>query len=305
MNIEVSITVAIPTKDRGDKICQTIRSILCGTVLPDEILVSDQSNNNNTYDAVAKMQSEVDGKIIRYVSLKGRKGLSANRNDVIKETQSDFLIFLDDDMEVEKEWLSNLMEEWIVTWNKKPVIISGMILPGDEFEDKEYVPSIRTSDQRKVYLEMSRDEDIFYGAYFGASTELFKSLGEKAFDEQLGVGADYPAAEDDDFAYRVLKAGIPIVYEPKIVASHHPLQRSWRKMRYNYSIGGGAFFAKHLLAGDFMMLYFFVKTLATNFLKFIKAIIFFKEPEGSARLFACFGLSLGFFKYLFSHISRR
>jgi GT2 family glycosyltransferase len=67
------------------------------------------------------------------------------------------------------------------------------------------------------------------------------------FDERLGPGTRFPAAEDNDLGLRLLEAGYRIVYDPEAVLYH----RTWRahgerlRVMWNYGRGQGAFFAKH------------------------------------------------------------
>ena len=76
------------------------------------------------------------------------------------------------------------------------------------------------------------------------------------FDERLGVGARFPGAEDNDFAFRLLESGYRIVYEPSVVLYH----RAWRSHRdivplyWNYGRGQGGYYGKYLSLHDRYML---------------------------------------------------
>jgi GT2 family glycosyltransferase len=68
-----------------------------------------------------------------------------------------------------------------------------------------------------------------------------------AFDERLGPGSRFPAAEDNDLGFRLLEAGFRIIYEPRAIVYH----RAWRprrdylKVRWLYGRGKGGFYGKH------------------------------------------------------------
>jgi GT2 family glycosyltransferase len=72
------------------------------------------------------------------------------------------------------------------------------------------------------------------------------------FDSRLGPGTRYPAAEDNDFAFRLLEAGFSIAYEPRAIVYH----RAWRsqeeslRLSWNYGCGQGAFYAKYFSFKD-------------------------------------------------------
>lgn len=294
----VTTSLLIPVRNAETTIIALLESILSGSKFPDEIIIIDQSDNDNTKNAVDNY-IEKRGIKINY-NKSPRRGLCANRNDCIEKANNEFLIFIDQDMTVDKDWLKNIIEEWEMNWQKGMVVISGRTLPGEEFGPADLVPSIQIGTERKIYRDRPTTTEVLYGAYFGAPKNLFSSLLPKPFDERLGVGTKFPGADDTDFAYRVIKQKYPIVFEPQILAYHHPVPRSWKKMRYDYSFGYGAFICKHLLNGDLRMLLDFSKFLVVSSVKMIKSLVKFEEPEGSARFLSIIGASKGFFIWLFN-----
>jgi GT2 family glycosyltransferase len=70
------------------------------------------------------------------------------------------------------------------------------------------------------------------------------------FDELLFT------AEDNDWAYRALRAGIPILYAPDAIVSHfHWRAASQLASTYlDYAWGQGNFYGKYLRRGDLLML---------------------------------------------------
>jgi cellulose synthase/poly-beta-1,6-N-acetylglucosamine synthase-like glycosyltransferase len=72
------------------------------------------------------------------------------------------------------------------------------------------------------------------------------------FDEELGAGARYRAAEDSDMLYRLLREGWSVVCTDEITVTHHDPRRGRERMRlhYGYGFGAGAQTAKHHAAGD-------------------------------------------------------
>ena len=286
------ISILVPQ----DTIFALFESIFKGSVVPDEVVVVDQSDNDATKLEVEKFESS-SGISVKYKKSK-RRGLCANRNDCIAEATGDFLIFIDQDMTVDKNWLKKIIEEWTNNWEQGFVVVSGRTLPGEEFEPNELVPSIQDAIDRKVHTQRPKTTEVLYGAYFGASKKLFESLKPKAFDERLGVGTKFPGADDTDFAYRVIQQNYPIVFEPQILAYHHPPPRSWRKMRYDYAVGIGAYIGKHLLLGDIKMIGDLARNIVVNLAKGTKAIFKNEEPEGSARLLASVGFISGFFRWI-------
>jgi glycosyltransferase involved in cell wall biosynthesis len=295
---KIKVSLVVPVRNGEKTIIALLKSIYSGSRCPDEVVLIDQSDNESTQNVIDDYIKLNKRNCIRYIR-SPRRGLCVNRNDCIKAAKYEFIIFVDQDMTVDYRWLELIVDEWVAKWDKKLVVISGRTLPGDQFKPTDLVPSIQESNERKVYRKRSKSAEVLYGAHFAASKDLFMSLKPKPFDERLGVGTKFPGADDNDFAYRVIRAGYPIVFEPKILAYHHPEPRSWRKMRYDYSIGYGAYMSKYLLEGDIIMIIDIFRCLIGNIAKGFRSLIKLQEPEGSARLLANLGLVNGFVRWIF------
>lgn len=293
------ISVAIPTRQRGEGVKPLLRSILEGSVLPDEIVIMDQSTDEATKDAVEEIRKEVPTDILRYFHT-NKRGLTTNRNDALNATKGDFILFADDDVTVDKYWIENALKEWVTNWDRGLVLITGRSLKGEEFNEDDLVPSIMESEERLITQGILQTDDVLYGNHFAASRETFYELGKKPWDERLGVGGKFLGAEDNDFAYRILRSGIPVVYEPSVMIIHHPPPRSWRRMRYTYSYGAGAFMAKHFLNKDWAIIRKFLHTFFIHLVKGFKSLLRLQEPECSGRFLAAIGLIVGFFAWTIS-----
>jgi|GEM_PF-4809921 len=303
------VSVIIPTRNNTRKIEHNIQSLLSGRICPDEIIVSDQSDNDETRKVTSRVISELDADRIKYIR-QSRTGLSANRNDALRHASGDFIVFVDDDVIVSKDCIALMLAEWSEVWNYKPVLITGRILPAPEFSEGDLVTALRQVDSRMVFDGKPSMHGVLIGAYFGGSKKLFELAGPSPFDEKLGLGARYPAAEDDEFAYNLQKKGLPVVYEPGIVVTHHTKRVSgWRRMRYTRSIGSGGAIAKHFLLGDYKIIFELARQFLVNLKKAVHALVRFNEPEGTSRLLASAGLLYGFTRWtiedIFNRASRR
>jgi glycosyltransferase involved in cell wall biosynthesis len=294
----VRVSVAIPTKNRPEKIRETVESILGGSRVPDEIVVSDQSTNEATRALVEQMRLAAGDERFVYVR-SSRPGSSGNRNDALRAASGDFIALVDDDIRVDPCWLENLLREWKENWAGGSVLISGRILPGDA-EAPFLDPGMRVSIVRTVFRKPPRTEDLLYGGAFAAPRELFDRLGPDPFDERLGVGSPFLAAGDEDFGYRALLAGFPVVYEPAITVTHYPEMARWRYSSFKRAYGGGAFFAKHILRGDWGLLRNFGWVLLVQVAKSFRSFFRFQAREGTTRLLAFAGLLTGFLAWAFS-----
>lgn len=100
----MKISVAIPTYNRGDLICQTIDSILNQTVKVDEIVIVDDGSTDNTQDIIATY-----GNKITYIMLPNA-GPAAARASAINLCSGDWIALCDSD----DLWLPKHIENFIL-----------------------------------------------------------------------------------------------------------------------------------------------------------------------------------------------
>ena len=96
-----AVSVVVATKDRGDKIRVTVASILQSDASQFEIIVVDQSEDDQTERA---LQSFFDNPRLRYMR-SSTQGVSVGRNIGIRMAESDLIFITDDDCEVPPECL--------------------------------------------------------------------------------------------------------------------------------------------------------------------------------------------------------
>jgi GT2 family glycosyltransferase len=91
------------------------------------------------------------------------------------------------------------------------------------------------------------DRDVLFPANMAFSPTLLERIGY--FDEHPSLRL---AGEDNEWAYRALRAGVPIVYDPDILVSHLAWQAadSLPGLYERYARGQGAFYGKHLRRAD-------------------------------------------------------
>jgi glycosyltransferase involved in cell wall biosynthesis len=295
---DVIVSVIISTRNGSRILRDVLADLLNGTRKPNEIVVLDQSDDDLTRNLVSEVQNSDKGQHVRYVA-SDRPGLCAHRNDAIRAAKGDFIASVDDDISVDENWLARMLDEWVGNWDKKPVLITGRILPDPGVEDTTLITATRTDSARHVYAGQPRMFNVLVGGQFGASRELYESLSPVPFDERLGVGSQFPGGDDDEFAYRVMKAGWPVVYEPSIVVVHRARPTTkWRHMMFTRAIGGGASMAKHVLRGDMFVLFKFFEFVVTQIVKSVKMIFTEGEPKASGCFVASVGATYGFLAWI-------
>ena len=222
-------SVILASRNRPDLMADTVASILCSTPLPDEIVVVDQSD---------RPHPGLPG--VRYIWTEAR-GLSRANNLGTREAKHDHLVFTHDDVLVEPDWYGRMLSALLQGGPR--TVVTGRVMAARESADG-FAPSLNASTTPAVY-EGVNARDVIWPMSLALHRSTLEAVG--GFDERLGPGTPYPAAEDNDLCRRLLEAGCRIVFEPSAVV-HHRAWRPWSEqasLRYDYGRGQGAFYAKH------------------------------------------------------------
>ena len=102
----MKISVIVATRSQPQYTNDAILSILNSTYRDFELLIVDQSTNNET-EEIAKMRMLSD-KRIRYFHI-ASKGLSKARNYGIKHSTAKIIVFTDSDCQAFNDWLEKIM----------------------------------------------------------------------------------------------------------------------------------------------------------------------------------------------------
>jgi GT2 family glycosyltransferase len=211
-------TIIIPTKDRAQILAQLLDSIVqleaVERILP-EIIVADNNSQDNTYEHV-ESRARCFPTAIRALKV-SRPGKSAAINDAVQAATGNVLAFLDDDVIVDKTWLTSLEEFF---QDGKYDVGQGIIRlqspAKDDPEVQKLVQRYRTIPKLEHDPKLAEVRSL-NGSNFFVSREVFDRVG--GFDERLGPGAS-GTSEDVEFALRLGRSGIGIGYVSKAVVYH-------------------------------------------------------------------------------------
>src|ERR1051326_8998788 len=109
------VSVVIPTKDRVEPLCQTIESVSSQTITPLQIIIIDQSSNTVPKDAVEKTWQKLGPPknfSLNYISDGTLSGSSTARNVGIDLARGDVILFLDDDVILEPDFIERMLEPY-------------------------------------------------------------------------------------------------------------------------------------------------------------------------------------------------
>jgi GT2 family glycosyltransferase len=233
---ETSLIVC--SRNRPDLLVETVSGILQGDEVPSELIIIDQSDERNSTLEVLRTGKPCD---IRYC-WSGTVGLSRANNEGVRLARHDCLVFTHDDVRVTATWFGVLVRALVGAGAS--TIVTGKVVPETSPDAGGFVPSTKVDESPRVY-----EGRIAEGVLYPMTMAMYRSVLEDVgvFDERLGPGTPYPAAEDNDLCHRLLESGYRIMYVPDAVLFH----RAWRPdrdflpLRWSYGRGQGAFYAKH------------------------------------------------------------
>lgn len=229
------VTVAVATAGRARSVARCLDAVLAGTLRPGELLVVDQSDDDETSDVVMKLRDRTQVPIV-YLRQE-RRGLSASRNAAIEAAGAPIVALTDDDCVPSPGWLSALVAGF-TRGGEAAQSVTGRVLPLGE-PTQGYAVSSRTDEERAEFSGFTYPWLVGTGANTAVVRERALDVG--GFDERLGVGTPGRAGEDLDFITRLLRAGAVIRFEPDALVYHERQSRERRRAtRSSYGRGVGA-----------------------------------------------------------------
>ncbi len=125
---EIRITVAVPTYNRAE----LLRQALAGITRQDfpaaryEVLVIDNNSRDHTREVIAAFAGATPAP--RHV-LETKQGLDHARNRALAEARGEIIVFADDDILVESDWLRQLTAPLLADWAHKIGAVGGEVVP--------------------------------------------------------------------------------------------------------------------------------------------------------------------------------
>jgi GT2 family glycosyltransferase len=240
-------SLIICSRNRPAFLSATIESVLQGDEVPTELVIIDQSQVPD--EGLSRLKPQRDCEL-RYLWSRS-VGLSRARNEGISAARYDLLVIIDDDMFVESNWFGTFVQALMAAGPR--TVVTGRVLATAPEVSRGFAPTLAVREAPAIYQGRIGTE-VLSGGHMAAHRSAFDEVGR--FDERLGAGSSFPAADDNDLGFRLLEAGYRIAYVPEAVVYH----RAWRAeadylpMRWSYGLGKGGYYAKYLSLKDRYML---------------------------------------------------
>ena len=225
------ISVVICAYNVGELIKHSIRAIKKQTFKDFEIVVANDGSTDNTSEIAKKEGARVIDMV--------HEGLSAARNVGINNSKADVVAIIDADCSPNNNWLEEIYKEIqkgeiVVTGNTK---IPKSTFLGDCISGLGYPGGAHMGFDKMWPVDKNGYTNHIAGGNCGFNKKAIQKLG--AFNPKLTITAD-----DVFLSMKVLKNGLKIKYNPRVIM-YHPARKDLKSfLHWHYSRGKGLFFFK-------------------------------------------------------------
>ena len=105
LSLKISVSIIIPVYNQWDYTYMCLKSILENTEgISYEVIIADDNSSDETVNI------EKYAKNVKIIRNKNNLGFLRNCNNAAKQASGKYILFLNNDTEVQKEWLKNLLQ---------------------------------------------------------------------------------------------------------------------------------------------------------------------------------------------------
>lgn len=230
------LSVVVPTLGRP-MLEGCLDAIATGTRWPAELVVVDQGASPTVAAKLADLRSA--GLCAVHLP-SAQTGIAAATNRGLERVRTPFVAVTHDDCRPYSTWLEMLDRR---LEHAGQAVVTGRVEPVGDGE----ILTIQTSPVAAVHTRPRIDGDVLFPPNMAFPLSVIGRIGWLDEHPSLRV-----AGEDNDWAYRSLREGVPIIYEPAAVVGH--LARFHLEdlpgLHRRYARGQGSFYGKWLRRGD-------------------------------------------------------
>lgn len=256
------ISVVMCSRDRAALLADALGAVLDSDYPTFEVIVVD---NAGSTDETREFAANHPDDRVRYVS-EPRPGVSRGRNRGLRAAAYDIVAFVDDDVIVDRHWLTGMAAGFARADDVALVcalVASGEVRtrPQAWFDHRVTWDDARIPRQYRL-SDPPGDVPLFpfqvgaygTGACFAVKRAVYQRVG--ALDVAMGPGTPTMGGEDIDLFVRVVCAGWAVAVEPSAVVWHrHRAEISALKAQARgYGVGLGAWLTKTALSPKLLRL---------------------------------------------------
>jgi GT2 family glycosyltransferase len=209
----MQVSIIIPTYNRTGDLSQCLDSIIMQSQLPGEVIIVDNGDNDEAKNLIENRNREFEERDVslKYIKNERENSLTVAKNIGVQNTTWEIIVFLDDDIILDKNYLKEILR----IYQEYPAAVGV-----EGFIEQEELLKIRNTAYKIFFLyhlERNRCRTLPTGCVTypyeldsiipcqwlsGASSYKKQILEEFKFDEKL---KKYSDGEDLEFSYRVFK----------------------------------------------------------------------------------------------------
>jgi glycosyltransferase involved in cell wall biosynthesis len=239
----ISVDIVICTYNRSGELAQTLSGLL-SLRSPDQVewrvLVVNNNCTDDTDDVIGRFGDAFAGRLHKVSE--PTPGLCHARNAAIAASQADVVAFLDDDVDIEPQWL-----EWLCrAFEEESCAVVGgraeLRFPGERPTWIGYEEELMLSRVNRGPVRRLCGPEEIYGLNMAIRRSWFQRLG--LFRADLGrVGASLISGDETELLRRITVNGGTIIYEPNAALWHRVamtrLDKRWFLRRFYWGVRSG------------------------------------------------------------------
>lgn len=236
-----TFSVVIPTKNRPKELAKVVDSILTQTCLPEQLIIIDQSSQDNVFSEKLSKPAAKKNVTLDYIHDETISGLVQAKAVSLKYNCCDYISFFDDDIVLEKNYIENI--NYIIKKNPYIMGLNGKIL------NYPKVSLFKSFIYRVAHIGLFKDNRISsqlkssnicgliqLNVLSGGLSTWNKSVFDKV---QFDLYNNFHAYEDQEFSIRVkkyLSNEFYLVPNAKLYHNHSSINRSSLIKKYKGDI---------------------------------------------------------------------
>ncbi len=212
------ISIIIPAYNAEKTIGKTIEALLKQNYPKKkyEIIIIDDGSKDNTCSVVSKYP-------VKMVKIK-HSGPAKARNFGAKKSKGNIIIFTDADCVPSKNWIKNMVEPF-----KTPDIV-GVSGTYKTSNSNKFMAKFSGYEIEQRHEKMKKQKYIDFIGTFSAAykKDVFAKFG--GFDTKFKTSS----GEDPELSFRIAKAGLKMIFQPKAFVYHPHPDTLWRYLKQKY-----------------------------------------------------------------------
>ena len=234
--LDLTTSVIVATKDRFENVLSCLESVMKQSVLPETFIVVDASEKDGLQ---TQLKNKLADSSIELIYIKAEPGLTRQRNLGIKANRNELVLFLDDDVVLDKKYLEQMKRIFSEDKKRKIGGATGFITNTSDYNKfSKFIrklfclAEIKKGEVKKSWANCGVASEIKEKTevqWLSGCNQMYRAevFRKNLFDESL---KGYCYMEDVDFSFRVGKQ-YKLIYNPRAKCVHNHLTMPTSRLR--------------------------------------------------------------------------